>query len=408
MFWRLNGGGGLKPRPSKGIPHKPYYSSKNLKVCLKLLTSGNRLEYRIFLHCAQESILFGTCSAFSFADISTPIPAHKELWNAPSAIDWRAAYLRRSILQVALDENPVDLHSILRGPAIFTQFPPLQDSELAYQAVLHCVMTMISDHDKRCAALEDSQLEPASPGGYPDVKPQDRHINRLITETRATWDIGVIFPSFNSAILLEFNAMMCSAPLDAMGMLFCADDARAWTSALSTLRPWRESRAARKAVWHAGQIMRFLRSLDALQSMDFIAVVVWRAALCLWTYRNLSMGMALRALDPSSPAACDSTAQGDTNLDTSIGRVQVDGCVTVEAHEWIAYGGATPVITIDGDVSPVSSRTQLAPLCASPAVAEFLNREIIGLVTTKFSTRDSCISISKAVCQLLHCLGELK
>ena len=51
-----------------------------------------------------------------------------------------------------------------------------------------------------------------------------------------------------------------------------------------TLREWAQSQASRRAVWHAGQVVREARVLPSQHFRDFNAVALYHAGLAFWAY----------------------------------------------------------------------------------------------------------------------------
>ncbi|KAH7226029.1 hypothetical protein B0J15DRAFT_473384 [Fusarium solani] len=241
------------------------------------------LVYSLFIHCAQEAALKRITSALPFTELCAPIPATRELWDASNAVEWRDLYL----LQIEKEAAPglkkaITLHDCLQRPSIFQEFPPGQDRNLAFTVVLHGTMSMIDDDYARHAALDGTLgVELGLPSGSRMMLNQDRHVLRLMDETRSMWDISVVEHTNTAAILLELTAMRANTPLDKMEKLLCYSGQKITFQHFGTLQEWRGSRAGRKAVWHAGQVIRFIRLLDDLHPEDFLVVAAYQAVLCL-------------------------------------------------------------------------------------------------------------------------------
>ena len=93
------------------------------------------------------------------------------------------------------------------------------------------------------------------------------------------------------------------------------------------LQAWVESRDARQAVWHAGQILRAAKLFPLSQLKDFYAMVVYHACLVLWTY-----GVINRTKLRAQPEL----------LSTQISlELFLDGPESMESQRFIAVGGGT-------------------------------------------------------------------
>jgi hypothetical protein len=315
-------------------------------------------------------------------------------------------------------KKAITLHDCLKRPSIFQEFPSGQDRNLAFTVVLYSTMNMIHDDYTRRAALEGTLgVELGLPNGSGTVMNQDRHILRLMDETRSMWDIGAVQQTNTAAILLELTAMRASTPLDKMEMLLRNSDQKTSFQHFGTLQEWRGSRAGRMAVWHAGQVIRFIRLLDDLQPEDFLVVAAYQAALCLWTYRGLCEAGTLRTVSPSlvysMPPAQVLHSGPDPAHDSRW--VQVDGFESLQTQRWVNLDWAIPVISIgiakklsendtESDGSPPSSTV---PLCADPGTTHRFTLGMVDLVKTKFTGRGIQIQISEIVCEVFRAFGGI-
>lgn len=374
---------------------------------------GYRVVYRLFAFCTHEASLKSTSSALSFTEICTPIPATKDLWHAPSAAQWRDLYLLRvGNVGASSAKNIITLLDCLQRPSIFQEFPSSLDRELAFNAVLYSTMNMIHDAYSHRRALEGAMsAEIMLAIGSETPSNQERHILRLIYGTRSMWDIGALKQSAPVAVLLELTSMRSITPLDKMEMLLHNNDKDASSDSSSALQEWTGSRAGRKAVWHAGQVIRFIRLVEDSELEDFLAVAVYQAALCLWTYRGFCQEVTLQAVNPSHADTMphSQTLHGSPDLGHLSRGVHVDGCESLATQKWINLGGSVPVISISmaHQLSGIVPESDVVPLCADPDTTHCFIQAIVDLLSTKFTGSGAHIQISEAICQMFRAFGKL-
>lgn len=93
-----------------------------------------------------------------------------------------------------------------------------------------------------------------------------------------------------TTLLNEFIMMYLHIDIDGIqrfvGKLGEHDARRAYPA----LRDWSQTKEARTAIWHAGQVLRAARSVAAYQFRGFDSLSIYHAALVLWVYGLLQCG----------------------------------------------------------------------------------------------------------------------
>jgi hypothetical protein len=72
--------------------------------------------------------------------------------------------------------------------------------------------------------------------------------------------------------------------------------------AYPALRDWSQTKEARTAIWHAGQVFRAARNVIAYQFRGFDSLSIYHAALVLWVYGVLQCGES-RRLEIGTPVS---------------------------------------------------------------------------------------------------------
>ena len=104
------------------------------------------------------------------------------------------------------------------------------------------------------------------------------------------------------------------------------------------LHTWVESREARTALWHAGQVVRYAKMLGGIR--EFFAVAVYHASLTFWAYGVLRFG---------GERMNDVDHSGDENL-----LVWLDGDEVEDVKRFVALGSGMPCFSAAGKVARLS------------------------------------------------------
>jgi hypothetical protein len=108
--------------------------------------------------------------------------------------------------------------------------------------------------------------------------------------------------------------------------------------AFVSLDKWSATEQARKAVWHAGQVLRWAAVMPPAELRDFYAIAVYFASLALWAFGHVSASKD-HTNDPvnrHTPASLDSTSKSTF--------VVLNSDETSNARSFIAGRQITPVL----------------------------------------------------------------
>ena len=302
------------------------------------------------------------------------------LWFSKSAEEWRQNYLR---LQAQNPKSGITLHQCLANPMVFHRFPALLDSKLGLSVVLYSVTIMVLQHRQRSVALQGPGHEA---GSAPSA---DEYILRLMEELRVLCEAEWLKPPSASRLILELNAMYLYAPVFHLEDISSGEPRRSSPQIACMLRDWRQTRTVRRAVWHAGQIIRAATSLTSDELADFHVVAVYQAAVCLWMYAS--------SPNTATPPAgtCVSDFRGEL--------IHVNGPESLQTQKWISHGCGVPVIAdLDQSSSALHYLVELQP-DLSPR-GSFL-RSIMGTVYRIFPRHGAGLPIWKHVRRILCALG---
>lgn len=343
-----------------------------------------RLVYHIFEHDILVAFTMTRNPLTSYSEFSVPFPAERDIWLAPSPSAWRAIHLSK-----VRAPNPVfnSLRDILIKPDRLNTLSGDADFDRATSIFVHGVGAMVWDYRKQASITQESSshddptahlwLQSRRQELYvPTVlspTPPPSHSQLTLSPPRSSTLLQTLQTTHPRApavltLLAEFLQMHLHASLDDMqrfaGKYGEAEARRACASLLVNENndddpkscSWPATRAARAAVWHAGQVLRAARSVPPYQLRGADAIAVYYAALTLWVWA------VLRERAAAAAAANGRGGGGVQSVHTdlvggagggaadSVGAhivVRLDGARGREQEAFLAHGVGTPVLSFD-------------------------------------------------------------
>lgn len=278
-----------------------------------------RLSFHLFIRDAQTSMTSLTNPHISFTEMSLPLPAAKELWFAKTAQEWKHHHLK---LHAGQPSSQLSLGDLIRDPNLMANEQHRLDVQYCVSIVLHAFWTPIHDYHKLNTMTSDPTL----------VQSHRAHlVKTLDTFQRLAVDSQPHVLSALSAQeplvvnLLQMNLHVSLAEIQLFLGKEGDDQAKRTYPAL---QQWAQGPDSRRAIWHAGQVLRFAREFPVGHLKDFYAVAVHQAALTLWTW-----GVITRVLRRNSNSGFNRLTEP---------AVYLDGLDS--PHHFIAYGTGRPAI----------------------------------------------------------------
>lgn len=274
--------------------------------------SWKRLALHAFLVDAQVSMAFLTPPVISFTEVSLSLPAHEDVWWAKTAEEWKTAFLRRAPGQ------ETSLVDHLREPQ---ELPSCCDAPFSSLVILHGLWGMVFPH-LQLRSVWTRQGRPHSAAmtlAHQELIQSlgDLRTNILDTEEKTC-------P--RSTLVLELMLMRLHVSLEDIELFAGRGSQEQAREALPKLQQWAETREARQAIWHAGQVLRAAALFEHGQMCGFYPIAVFHASLAMWAYSVVS------GIKRSSG---ESTCSNSVSLDGS-------DCSAVQ--RFITLGKGTPCI----------------------------------------------------------------
>ncbi|CAI7608165.1 unnamed protein product [Penicillium manginii] len=256
--------------------------------------SLKRLVYHLFGHDVEVATAMNRPALTSYAELTLPFPAARELWLAPTASAWREIWTSRyRIMKI----SELNLRDLLSDPSLINHIPPELDAEIARTALLNGLAIQTWEFRQQMLLSQGSQSGPkATTRLWLQSRQEDLYT------TLHTIQNDTPCPPPVTTLLNEFVMMYLHIDVDGIqrfvGKLGETDARRAYPA----LRDWSQTKEARTAIWHAGQVFRAARNVIAYQFRGFDSLSIYHAALVLWVYGVLQCGES-RRLEIGTPVS---------------------------------------------------------------------------------------------------------
>ncbi|KNG82110.1 putative C6 transcription factor RegA [Aspergillus nomiae NRRL 13137] len=283
--------------------------------------SFKRLVYNLLQHDAQLSMVLFTNPLLSYGETSLSIPCSRDLWTASSAQKWKELYCVR--FAMGSTRIPTLLECIANLDLLECS-KAVADTTLGCLSILCAMWGMVWEY---------------------------RQFSILLAAQSRYWDNGILMVSRyqelvkmlryfhmgyknESTLHLNLILMHMHMSLEDVQILATMEDPRKTSEFPPSIHSWSKSKECRQALWHAGQVIRELKTLPSQRLRDFMAVALYHASLALWAY-----GMAIsHATEGNAMSRPDSMNMNIENI------IWLDGDDTDGVHRYIALERGIPAL----------------------------------------------------------------
>ncbi|KAL4763077.1 Zn(II)2Cys6 transcription factor domain-containing protein [Aspergillus foveolatus] len=333
----------------------------------------------------QESLVTGSRTPVSYAELSLPFPEHRQLWMARSANQWLRAYIQlQGLQQRSHNSRQPCLRDYIADPLRLQTIPPLYDSSLAYLTVLHAVGSMIKARWQERNAMPSEDSDTFRVFILADESSQNR-LAHLLHHIRILYDDEYLPDHPGSNLTVELLSMHYLTPFDQIEVLAGREGPGEAEAVLPLLDRWCQTPEARKAVWHASQVIRCLHHLPAENFTEFFTVAAYQASLCLYIYGAMARSQASKGISDASNARS---------------KFQLDAADSPAIRRWITLGSGTPML---GFMDSASSPQNYLSLDATRAILLCVRN----LLDSKASQKNLSPLVT-GICDLIHALSNTK
>lgn len=315
----------------------------------------NRLACQVLIHDAQVSMACQVAPLLSPAEFSLGFPASKALWGASNAQEWRILYLQQNLsasdkgLNISQGINSV---SLLRDQS---------NIDLLYAAtlVIHNTWALVYSN-----SLLNSLTRPPSfaqdHNSSAVCSPQNSNIVHLIEQILLNitdWE-GSLPPEM--ALISERTLLNLHVSFEQVQLFAGKEGEEEARRVFPILQQWVESSDARKALWHAGQILKAARRCPAKALREFGSICLYHAGLTFWAYAVVLI---------ANPKQAQSHPQSSQSFGFGNDIVWLDGEDCSAVQRFVSLNRGTPAVHDESESrlssASLSNPKALMELCIS-------------------------------------------
>lgn len=270
----------------------------------------------------------------SYAEMTLPLPESRELWFARSAQEWKVLYLERnSNPQNQPPTQPPSLGDLLRDFRILANEHHRIDLQYTVSIFLHGFSAMIREWHQMATIFKWTSYSHTM-GSNPNLLLDTRH--EVLVTTLEQLQQNSLQQTFSAQenVLLNLLLMNLHVSLENLELFAGKQGDEQAKRIVPTLQRWAQDTESKRAIWHAGQILRWAREFPTGHLKDFYAVAVHHAALALWTWGIMTWTLKQNGSLPT-------TYQND---DVIYLDMHDSAQMQVQVRQFIDYGTGRPAI----------------------------------------------------------------
>ena len=297
--------------------------------------SYKRLAIHFLIHAAQNSMALQIPLLLSPAEITLDLPASKDLWCSSTAEAWRNAYLRNA--GASTPEKSLSISQSISHVSMIRDQPGI-DVPLSAMIAVHSVWS---------AVWSDLHFNALVTAHTPS------HTASEILVVSNSWDSGLlqllarfhlVFSDWNEfrpqmALVLERILLNMHISFEQVQLLAGKEGEEEARRVLPLLQRWSATSDARRAVWHAGQVLKAARQCPQRHLRDFEAVCLYHAGMTFWSYAIVSASVS----DQQDGYGDHQTSRSRPHISASE-LVWLDGDDCPAVQRFIALNRGTPVV----------------------------------------------------------------
>ncbi|KAH7557900.1 hypothetical protein BM1_05172 [Bipolaris maydis] len=288
--------------------------------------SLKRTTFKQLIQCTQRSVVRKIPPQISPFEVHTPLPGDAQSWSANSAIAWKNLYARHQSTSPKKTMNLLD--AFAKIPALEIPSPPYNIKAVDL-CLLYTFLSMLVEDYRQVHAFQGRRDFGWSFNDYSQVPMLNRQVS-LYSELRHSINADPYRSSSAVvAFMFDFNILFSSTPLHLSDTLLNYTKRHSSTEIFLQLREWQQTRSSRRAIWHAGQVIRACRMISAAERTSFHVFGMYQALLCLWIYWTTTK---LRR------------ASSTTFRNTKTHQILLDGPETIESQQWINHNAGNPFL----------------------------------------------------------------
>lgn len=270
-----------------------------------------------------------------YGEMSLDLPASIALWKAKTAAAWRDEFLAHGFPDIP--EAPTVIACVHTAHDMLEAQDRI-DLKFSVNIALSMFWKVIWDARQLQAATKPHAGRPVT------VSLTSGHWQHELSQTLRNFcmivgEAQALSPG--ASILHEYLHLNIYVSFDELSLFAGKEGHREARRVYASLKQWADSRDARQALWHAGQVVREATTFAPGTLFGFYAVALYHAGLTLWAYGLLTNGV--RQIPRQSVAPGASANHQIPSTDPN-GVVFLDGLESGDTQKFVALNRATPVI----------------------------------------------------------------
>ncbi|CZT18285.1 uncharacterized protein RCC_04129 [Ramularia collo-cygni] len=245
--------------------------------------SYKRLAHHLFEHDMYSTHTKCRNPLISYAEMTLPLPACRELWLARSPEVWR---MRLLSLDNESERRSVSIRDLLADANLLRYLPKHTDARLARALHAYGLSAQVWEYHQQAMVSTTSFTSDPDPSAKLCLQLQHKQLNQSLQQARQMLkgDLAV------TILLHEFLVMSLHVDTDLItrfaGKCGEAEARRAYKD----LQPWSRTKDARTAIVHAAQAVRIARTVPPYQLRGCDSFILYHAIMVLWTYSMMHQG----------------------------------------------------------------------------------------------------------------------
>ncbi|KAK0383847.1 hypothetical protein NLU13_9758 [Sarocladium strictum] len=262
--------------------------------------SWKRLAYRALRHDTNSSTCLMVNPMVSYAEITLPLPCCVAVWTAANAESWLQARLKTESDSMGIFQ-PQSVMDFMDNPGLFSSHgsqSPRVDILLASHALLSCSWALAWE----CIQIRSfARTKPRRWSSLILSSRQDEIIKLLHNFRVSLEDQGTQFNDIN--LRLEHLLLHLHAPIDDIQIFAGMEGPEQAHAVHHVIKEWVDSEQARKALCHAGSIVRLMLKMPKGIIQGPLAFIMFHATIVLWAVSLVQSERVKDAHEPRSQAA---------------------------------------------------------------------------------------------------------
>ncbi|PNP43664.1 hypothetical protein TGAMA5MH_04636 [Trichoderma gamsii] len=338
------------------------------------------LPLRLLMNEMRNSIAFTRGPMWSGLEISFSLPAARDLWDAETPEQWKAIYLSKPNRSVS-----ITLIEAVADASKLRDMSDVVDMDFVSLAITYMLWGRVWSYtDSTSFSLRGGSSVSHSPGSLWIEAHRQELKKQIETTTLKLQNMKVFSPE--ARLVSELSLMFIHTSSDDVQKFAGRYGDAELRQVQCYFREWIDNENEHHTLWHAGQVIKAVRSIPHAQVGGFHAIAAYHACLCIWMFTMLkhnmhvttngrsefglersqeNLGDAFATADSTYPST--SIARGQVSLTQSkprriaattqqdIPRILLDGDYTADVEMFLRTGFGSPFVHVAGRVEELDN-----------------------------------------------------